>query len=57
MWQTAVKVTQLIELRASSYFLPIGHTEYLANGFDGTEGNLGKIALGLYNGMWAYDGW
>ena len=34
-----------------------GHTEHLATGFDGTESNVGKIALGLYNGMWAYDGW
>ena len=34
-----------------------GHTSYLETGFEGTESNAGKIAIGLYNGMWAYDGW
>ncbi|ELU11396.1 hypothetical protein CAPTEDRAFT_194364 [Capitella teleta] len=34
-----------------------GHTDILATGFDGTESSPGKIAIGLYNGMWAYDGW
>ncbi len=30
---------------------------YLRTGFDGTETNIGKIAVGLYNGMYAYSGW
>lgn len=34
-----------------------GHTEHLATGFQGSETNPGKIAVGLYSGMWAYDGW
>jgi len=34
-----------------------GYTEHLATGFEGTETNPGTIAVGLYSGMWAYDGW
>jgi len=34
-----------------------GFTDHLATGFEGTETNPGKIAVGLYSGMWAYDGW
>ncbi|ELU12167.1 hypothetical protein CAPTEDRAFT_123368 [Capitella teleta] len=34
-----------------------GNTQYLETGFEGTEDNPGRIAIGLYNGMWAYDGW
>ena len=37
-------------------FLP-GHTRYLASGFAGTEANVAKVTIGLYKGMWAYDGW
>ncbi|ELU11785.1 hypothetical protein CAPTEDRAFT_97936 [Capitella teleta] len=37
--------------------LGLGHTQYLATGFEGTETNAGSIAIGLYNGMWAFDGW
>ena len=29
----------------------------METGFDGTETNVGKIAVGLYNGMYAYAGW
>ena len=37
----------------------LGYTEYLHPGaaFEGTESNIGVIAIGFYNGMWAYDGW
>ena len=38
-------------------FLSIGNTQYLETGFDGTETNAGKIAIGWYNGMYAYGGW
>ena len=34
-----------------------GHTQIMATGFEGTESNVGVIAIGLYNGMWAYSGW
>lgn len=34
-----------------------GNTEILATGFSGTNKQVGKIAVGIYNGMWAYDGW
>jgi len=34
-----------------------GSTAYLSSGFSGTNGNIGQIAIGLYKGMWAYDGW
>jgi len=34
-----------------------GYTENLATGFDGTETNIGVIAVGFYGGMFAYDGW
>ncbi|KAK2153239.1 hypothetical protein LSH36_303g00003 [Paralvinella palmiformis] len=34
-----------------------GETRYLENGFHGTETYIGNIALSLYSGMWAYDGW
>ena len=37
--------------------LALGNTQYLATGFDGTEKKPGRVAIGLYNGMWAYDGW
>lgn len=50
----------LLQLRWISswvYSIHAGHTEHLATGFDGTESNPGRIAIGLYNGMWAYDGW
>ena len=34
-----------------------GHTDYLSSGFSGSGSNPGAIAIGFYNGMWAYDGW
>ncbi len=34
-----------------------GNTQYLSTGFEGTETNPGKIAVGMYNGMFAYSGW
>jgi len=34
-----------------------GYTENLATGFEGTETDIGVIALGYYSGMFAYDGW
>jgi hypothetical protein len=34
-----------------------GNTGHLATGFVNTETNPGTLAVGLYSGMWAYDGW
>jgi L-type amino acid transporter 9 len=34
-----------------------GNTQYLSTGFTNTETNPGTIAVGLYSGFWAYDGW
>ncbi|CAH1779581.1 unnamed protein product [Owenia fusiformis] len=34
-----------------------GNTQYLTNSFEGTTNNFGTIAIGFYNGLWAYDGW
>lgn len=41
------------------FFFVAGNTQYLdtANSFENTNDNIGAIAIGLYNGMWAYDGW
>lgn len=33
------------------------NTDILRSGFQGTTKNVGKIAIGLYNGLWSYDGW
>ena len=35
----------------------VGYTENLENMFDGTNDNIGEIAIGFYSSMWAYDGW
>jgi L-type amino acid transporter 9 len=37
--------------------LGLGNDQYFSTGFDGTESKPGTVAIGLYNGMWAYDGW
>ncbi len=34
-----------------------GYTEYLENAFEGTSVTVSALAVGFYNGMWAYDGW
>ena len=47
-------MTKIIE--CLNYF-SAGNTQYLNTGFDNTNDNIGAIAIGLYNGMWAYDGW
>ena len=46
-----------VEHNVFSFFIHAGSTQYLETGFDGTETNVGKIAVGLYNGMYAYAGW
>ena len=46
-----------VEPNVFSFFISAGSTQYLETGFDGTETNVGKIAVGLYNGMYAYAGW
>jgi len=55
---TASKIIALIIIIIGGIVrLGQGYTHNLSNGFGGTEGNVGKIAIGIYNGMWAYDGW
>ncbi len=39
------------------YTMYTGYTDILATGFQGTNNAVGPITLGLYSGMWAYDGW
>lgn len=34
-----------------------GSTEYLKEGFEGSETSAAMIALAFYDGLWAYDGW
>lgn len=34
-----------------------GNTEHLNKGFEGSTFSPGSIALALYSGLWAYDGW
>ncbi|CAF2685034.1 unnamed protein product [Rotaria sp. Silwood2] len=34
-----------------------GHTQNLQNSFEGTTKNPLTVALALYSGLWAYDGW
>ena len=38
-----------------SYIL--GYTEHLEDAFEGTSVTISALAVGFYNGMWAYDGW
>lgn len=47
----------LVVIGGGVYQLAIGNTENLRKGFDGSNWNAGSIALALYSGLWAYDGW
>jgi len=54
----AIKIVSLVIIILGGFvMMAMGHTETLATGFEGTNTNIGQIAIGLYNGMWAYDGW
>ena len=39
------------------YFRITGKTEYLAQGFQGSNWSFGAIATAFYAGSWTYDGW
>lgn len=47
------------ELQFTLYksFQFVGNTEHLNKGFEGSTFSPGGIALALYSGLWAYDGW
>ncbi|GAB1606425.1 b(0,+)-type amino acid transporter 1-like [Argonauta hians] len=39
------------------YYIAIGKIDFISEGFLDTSENPSDIALGFYNGLWAYDGW
>lgn len=39
------------------YFMAIGKLDFISEGFEDTAQDPSAIALGFYNGLWAYDGW
>ncbi|XP_061384624.1 b(0,+)-type amino acid transporter 1-like isoform X2 [Danaus plexippus] len=47
----------LIVIGGGIYEIAKGNTENLSKGFEGSTNSAGGIALALYSGLWAYDGW
>ncbi|XP_073950791.1 b(0,+)-type amino acid transporter 1-like isoform X2 [Choristoneura fumiferana] len=47
----------LIVIGGGIYEMARGNTDNLSKGFEGSSTNPGSIALALYSGLWAYDGW
>ncbi|XP_047536859.1 b(0,+)-type amino acid transporter 1-like [Vanessa atalanta] len=47
----------LIVIGGGLYEIIKGNTENLNKGFEGSTKSPGGIALALYSGLWAYDGW
>ncbi|KAJ8713805.1 hypothetical protein PYW08_007425 [Mythimna loreyi] len=47
----------LIVIGGGIYQIAQGNTEHLNKGFEGSTFSPGGIALALYSGLWAYDGW
>ncbi|XP_035449605.1 b(0,+)-type amino acid transporter 1 isoform X1 [Spodoptera frugiperda] len=47
----------LIVIGGGIYEICQGNTEHLNKGFEGSTFSPGGIALALYSGLWAYDGW
>ncbi|CAH1637548.1 unnamed protein product [Spodoptera littoralis] len=47
----------LIVIGGGIYEICQGNTEHLNKGFEGSSFSPGGIALALYSGLWAYDGW
>ncbi|KAG6442539.1 b(0,+)-type amino acid transporter 1 isoform X2 [Manduca sexta] len=47
----------LIVIGGGIYEIAKGNTENLDKGFEGSTTSPGGIALALYSGLWAYDGW
>ncbi|CAH0728159.1 unnamed protein product, partial [Brenthis ino] len=50
-------LTCLIVIGGGIYELARGNTENLSKGFEGSATTAGSVALALYSGLWAYDGW
>ncbi|GBP22856.1 b(0,+)-type amino acid transporter 1 [Eumeta japonica] len=47
----------LIVIGGGIYEIAKGNTEHLSKGFEGSTKSPGGVALALYSGLWAYDGW
>ncbi|XP_049877583.1 b(0,+)-type amino acid transporter 1-like isoform X2 [Pectinophora gossypiella] len=47
----------LIVIGGGIYEICKGNTAHLQKGFEGSTTSAGGIALALYSGLWAYDGW
>ncbi|KAJ0173834.1 hypothetical protein K1T71_010983 [Dendrolimus kikuchii] len=47
----------LIVIGGGIYEIAKGNTAHLDKGFQGSTSSPGGIALALYSGLWAYDGW
>lgn len=47
----------LVVIGGGIYEIAKGNTSHLNKGFEGSTTNPGSIALSLYYGLWAYDGW
>ncbi|CAH0678738.1 unnamed protein product [Chilo suppressalis] len=47
----------LIVIGGGIYEIVKGNTEHLDKGFEGSTTSAGGVALALYSGLWAYDGW
>ncbi|XP_047994194.1 b(0,+)-type amino acid transporter 1-like [Leguminivora glycinivorella] len=47
----------LVVIGGGIYEIARGNTANLNKGFEGSTTNPGGIALALYSGLWAYDGW
>ncbi|KAJ2942117.1 hypothetical protein O0L34_g11033 [Tuta absoluta] len=47
----------LIVIGGGIYEIARGNTENLSKGFEGSTSSPGGIALALYSGLWAFDGW
>nr|XP_002125910.1 b(0,+)-type amino acid transporter 1 [Ciona intestinalis] len=47
----------LIIIIGGIVMLAQGHTQYFENAFDGEAPGVREVALGFYQGLWAFDGW
>lgn len=47
----------LVVIGGGIYEIARGNTFHLSKGFEGSTTSPGGIALALYSGLWAYDGW
>ncbi|CAI9719157.1 b(0,+)-type amino acid transporter 1-like [Octopus vulgaris] len=55
---TITKIAAIIIITVGGfYYMAIGKVDFISEGFLDTSVNPSDIALGFYNGLWAYDGW